>query len=204
MNAPRPEPATPVSRQPAGQLVGYARVSTIDQNLDRQIEAIGTVDKLFCEKQSGKNRGQRPILDECLAYTRAGDTLRVASLDRLARSLRDLRDLVDEFTGKGVTVHFLKENLIYTPTGRNPTSDLMLNLLGAFAEFERSLIHERQAEGIALAKKAGRYRGRTPKLTTEQVAQARADINAGIPKTIIAKRLHINRSTLYHSLHSTT
>ena len=126
--------------------------------------------------------------------------LRVASLDRLARSLRDLHSLVDEFTGTGVTLVFLQENLTYTPAGRSPTNDLMLNLLGAFAEFERSLIRERQADGIALAKTRGVYKGRTPILTTQQLTQAQADIDRGVPKTVVARRLGVHRTTLYRAL----
>ena len=133
---------------------------------------------------------------DCLHCARQGDLLRVASLDRLARSLRDLHSLIDEFTNTGVTIVFLQENLTYTPAGRSPTSDLMLNLLGAFAEFERSLIRERQADGIALAKARGVYTGRTPTLTTEQLTQPQEDIARSVPKTVVARRLGVNRSTL--------
>ncbi len=185
---------------PQGQVVGYVRVSTVDQNLDRQIEAIGEVDKLFQEKVSGANRTERPALADCLSYIREGDTVRVASMDRLARSLVDLQQIVDEMTSKGVTVCFLKEGQTYSAGGGDSLSRLMLQILGAFAEFERNLIRERQAEGIRLAKAAGKYRGRACALTDEQVALARAEIARGMPKARIAAQLKVDRSTLYRAL----
>ena len=102
---------------------------------------------------------------------RDGDELVVSSIDCLARSLTDLRGIVDELTGKGVTVTFLHENLIFAKGTTDPRADLMLGILGSFAEFERAIIRERQAEGIALAKKAGKYKGRKPALSPQQVAE---------------------------------
>ncbi|MCA0308860.1 MAG: recombinase family protein [Actinobacteria bacterium] len=125
------------------QVVGYARVSSVDQNLARQLEAIGEVDRLFEEKVSGAGRAERAALTACIAYVRQGDVVRVASMDRLARSLRDLRDIVDEILAKGAAVHFVKEGQTYSPDDQNAMSQLLLNMLGAFAEFERSLIRER-------------------------------------------------------------
>lgn len=188
-----------------GQTVGYVRVSSEGQNLARQTESIGEVDRLFQDKISGGSRADRVGLAECLAYVRTGDTVRVASMDRLARSVVDLQQLVDEILAKGASVHFIKENQTYTPTtgsdgGGNSMSRLLLHVLGAFAEFERNLIRERQTEGIRLAKAAGKYRGRTRSLTDAQVLEARAQIAAGVPKTRVAAQLGVNRATLYRAL----
>jgi DNA invertase Pin-like site-specific DNA recombinase len=182
------------------QTVGYVRVSTTDQNLDRQIEVIGTVDRIFEEKVSGATRIDRPALADCIRYVRDGDLVRVASMDRLARSLRDLRDVVDEIVAKGASVEFIKEQQTYGPGGDDALGQLMLHLLGAFAEFERSLIRERQAEGIRIAKAAGKYTGRQRRLDDDQVAAARADIAAGVPKAAVARKLGVDRTTLYRAL----
>ena len=182
----------------AGQIVGYARVSSASQNEARQLEALSGVERTFTDKVSGKNT-DRPALTECLAYVREGDTLRVASLDRLARNLDDLRRLVSDLTVKGVRVEFIKEGLTFTGDD-GPMSRLLLSLLGAVAEFERELIRERQREGIELAKAAGRYRGRKPSLTPEQVSQARQRVESGVPKAKVARDLGVSRQTLYNVL----
>lgn len=185
---------------PQGQVVGYARVSSTDQNFARQLEALGHLDRLFQDKVSGRNRSDRVGLKECLGYVRAGDTVRVASMDRLARSLTDLQQVVDEITTKGAAVHFIKENQTYSTSGTDSMSRLLLQILGAFAEFERNLIRERQAEGIRLAKAAGKYRGRNPRLMVDQIAEARSQLAAGVPKTRVARQLGVDRSTLYRAL----
>lgn len=177
-----------------GQRVGYRRVSTVDQNAARQLEG-EQVDKLFTDKASGKDV-RRPELQKALDYVREGDTFVVHSMDRLARNLSDLRSIVRGLTDRGVRVEFVKE--IQTFTGEdNPTSDLMLNLLGAVAEFERSLIRERQAEGIALAKAKGVYRGRPGKLNEAQTAQLIKQWAAGESVTKLAKEFQISRQTVY-------
>lgn len=185
-----------------GQTVGYARVSSKDQNLDRQIEAIGQVDRLFTDKASGGSRTERAGLAECVTYLRDGDILRVASMDRLARSLVDLRHLVDEILAKGASIHFIKENQTYSADSTDAMARLLLNMLGAFAEFERALIRERQAEGIALAKAAGRYRGRAKALSAAQLDRAKEQIAVGVPKSRVAADLGVNRSTLYRAIAS--
>lgn len=185
---------------PRGQTIGYARVSSNDQNLARQLEALGELDHLFTDKVPGGGRPSREGLTECIAYIRAGDTLRISSMDRLARSLTDLQQIVDEIVAKGATVYFIRENQTYAPEAQDPLSRLMLQLLGAFAEFERNLIRERQAEGIRIAKAAGKYRGRARVLTPAQVDEAREMVASGIPKTTVAARLEVNRSTLYRAL----
>ncbi|MBG0718178.1 recombinase family protein [Microbacterium sp. 2C] len=182
------------------QTVGYVRVSSDDQNLARQLEAIGEVDRVFSDKVSGGSRNNRTALDECTKYIRDGDTVRVASMDRLARSLRDMRDIVDEIIGKGAAVQFVKEGQTYSPDTNDPLSQLMLHMLGAFAEFERALIRERQAEGIRIAKAEGRYRGRARKLTPVQLDEARQLISTGVPKAEVARRYEVDRSTLHRAL----
>jgi DNA invertase Pin-like site-specific DNA recombinase len=185
---------------PQGQVVGYVRVSSSDQNAARQLAAIGEVDRIFEDQVSGGSRTDRTGLEACLNYVRAGDTVRVASMDRLARSLTDLQQIVDEALGKGATVEFVREGQAYAAGRDDSMGRLLLQLLGAFAEFERSLIKERQAEGIRLAKEAGKYAGRRPSLSVEQVAAARERIEQGVPKTRVAAELGVDRSTLYRAL----
>lgn len=168
-----------------GSLVGYCRVSTAEQNLDRQLETIGEVDRLFTDHTSGKSGTPRKGLDDCIDWILDGD---------------ELRQLVDRVLAKGASIHFIKERAIYRPDATDPRDQLTLNLLGSFAEFERSLIHERQAEGIALAKAAGKYKGRAKKLTDDQLEEIRGKIAAGIPKAKIAREYKINRTTLYRAL----
>lgn len=182
----------------AGQTVGYVRVSSADQNEARQVEALSGAERLFTDKVSGKNT-ERPALAQMLAYVREGDTVRVASLDRLARNLDDLRRLVTDLTAKGVRVEFVKEGLTFTGDD-NAMARLLLSVMGAFAEFERSLIRERQAEGIAVAKARGVYKGRAKALSAEQVAEARESIAQGIPKAKVARDLGVSRQTLYSAL----
>ena len=179
-----------------GQRVGYRRVSTVDQHPDRQLEGV-PVDKLFTDYASGGTT-QRPQLAACLAYVRAGDTLVVHSMDRLARNLDDLRRLVRDLAAREVAVEFVQEHLTFSGED-TPMATLLLSLMGAFAEFERALIRERQREGIALAKAQGKYKGgRPPKLTPDQLAAVRADLAAGVPKAAVARRYGVSRTTLYH------
>lgn len=189
-------------RAAPGQKVAYVRVSSKDQNLARQREALEPVgiDRWYSDQISARSRAKRPGLDDCISYVRDGDELHVASIDRLARSLIDLKQLVAQLTDKGVSVHFHKENLTFPANRTDSTADLMLGFLGSFAEFERSIIQERQAEGIALAKKAGKYTGRPKALTEEKVAEARRRVAAGEKKTTVAEKLGVNRSTLYRHL----
>jgi DNA invertase Pin-like site-specific DNA recombinase len=125
-----------------GQRIGYVRVSSFDQNTDRQVESIGKVDRLFIDKASGKDT-QRPELEGLLLFVREGDSVVISSMDRLARNLDDLRRLVQGLTSRGVSVQFLKESLTFTGED-SAMSKLLLSVMGAFAEFERSLIKERQ------------------------------------------------------------
>lgn len=182
------------------QHIGYLRVSSIDQNEARQLADI-ELDKVFTDKASGGDRN-RPELKECLEYCRSGDTLHVHSIDRLARNLADLQAIVNELIDSGVSVQFHKECLTFTGDKKNPMNTLMLQMMGAFAEFERSMIRERQREGIAAAKKAGKQIGAKPKLSPVQVQEAVSFINKGMDKASVAKHFGISRPTLYKALAS--
>lgn len=180
-----------------GQRIGYIRVSSLDQNPERQLERV-QVGRVFTDTASGKDT-HRPALEDLLAFVRDGDTVVVHSMDRLARNLDDLRRIVQALTRRGVRVEFIKENLVFTGED-SPMATLMLSVMGAFAEFERALIRERQREGIALARQRGAYRGRTKALTPEQIAQVRARAQAGEAKTRLAREFGISRETLYQYL----
>ena len=180
-----------------GQRVGYVRVSSFDQNPERQLDQV-QVDKVFTDKASGKDM-QRPQLDALLAFVREGDTVVVHSMDRLARNLDDLRRLVQRLTQRRVCIEFVKEHLTFTGED-SPMANLMLSVMGAFAEFERALIRERQREGIALAKQRGAYRGRKKALSPEQAAELRQRAAAGEQKATLAREFGISRETLYQYL----
>jgi DNA invertase Pin-like site-specific DNA recombinase len=180
-----------------GQRVGYVRVSTAEQNTDRQLDGI-ELDKRFEDRCSGKDT-HRPGLAALLDYLREGDTLYVHAMDRLGRSLTDLLRMVAELTGAGVTVVFVKNNMTFSGTP-SATDQLMLAVLGAVAEFERTMLRERQAEGIAKARAKGVYRGRKPVLDAGQCDQVRDQITAGVPKAAIARTLGVSRSALYAHL----
>ena len=186
---------------PNSTIVGYARVSSVDQNLDRQLVQLKAenVEKLFVDKVSGKNL-DRPGFSTMMEYVREGDVLVICSMDRLARSLMDLLDVTRKLQEKGVNVKFLKEKIELSATGETSAiSKLLLAMMGAVAEFERSLIRERQQQGIALAKARGVYRGRKP-VDKERLEEAKRRIASGIPKTKVAKDLKIGRTTLYKYL----
>lgn len=180
-----------------GQRIGYVRVSSFDQNPDRQLEHV-QVDRVFTDKASGKDT-QRPQLESLLSFVREGDTVVVHSMDRLARNLDDLRRLVQSLTKRGVRIEFAKECLAFTGED-SPMANLMLSVMGAFAEFERALIRERQREGIALAKQRGAYRGRKKALAPEYVTELCARVAAGEPKAAVARDFGISRETLYQYL----
>lgn len=180
-----------------GQRVGYVRVSSFDQNLDRQLENI-QLDRVFRDQASGKDIN-RTQLEALLNFVRSGDTVIVHSMDRLARNLDDLRRLVQNLTKKGVCIEFVKEHLTFTGED-SPMANLMLSVMGAFAEFERALIRERQREGIQLAKQRGAYRGRKKALSADVVTELQRRIQAGEKKAQVAKDYGISRETLYQYL----
>ena len=182
-----------------GQILGYARVSSSSQNLDRQRAALHSAGatRIWEDTITGATR-DRPALNDALDYARDGDMLVVASMDRLARSVPDLHSIVSDLTDRGVAVRFLNEEQTYTADS-DPVSRFMLSILGAVAQLERELIRERQADGIAAAKARGVY-DRKPILSPEQVAHARGMIDSGVPKAVVARRFEIARSTLYKYL----
>lgn len=180
-----------------GQRIGYVRISSFDQNPERQLEG-AQVGRVFTDKASGKDT-LRPELERLLAFVREGDTVVVHSMDRLARNLDDLRRIVQCLTKRGVRIEFVKESLAFTGED-SPMANLMLSVMGAFAEFERALIRERQREGIALAKQRGAYRGRKKSLNDVQMAELKRRVAAGEKKALVARDFGISRETLYQYL----
>lgn len=180
-----------------GQRIGYVRVSTFDQSPERQLEGVA-IDRVFTDQASGKDT-RRPELERLLTFVREGDTVVVHSMDRLARNLDDLRRLVQNLTQRGVRIEFVKECLTFTGED-SPMANLMLSVMGAFAEFERALIRERQREGIALAKQRGAYRGRKKALSPERAAELRRRVATGEQKAQLAREFGISRETLYQYL----
>ena len=177
-----------------GQKIGYIRVSASDQNVERQLDGM-ELDRTFTDKVSGKST-DRPQLQEMLRFVREGDHLLVHSMDRLARNLIDLRQMVQELTKRGVRITFVKEGLTFN--GEDAAmSVLLLSVMGAVAEFERAIIKERQAEGIRIARAKGVYKGRKAALTDEQVKEVKQKVAAGIPKARIAREYKCSRETIY-------
>ncbi|MEO5332954.1 MAG: recombinase family protein [Magnetococcus sp. YQC-5] len=177
--------------------IGYIRVSSHGQSTVRQLDGI-TLDKVFEEKVSARTT-RRPQLQVCLEYLREGDTLHIHSIDRLARNLFDLQQLVEQLTTKGVTVRFHKERLEFSGKS-DPIARLTLQLMGAFAEFERVIINERRIEGIAKARKLGRQIGARPKLNTAQADELRQRVVAGESKMGLAVEYGISRQAVYNYL----
>jgi DNA invertase Pin-like site-specific DNA recombinase len=178
-------------------VVGYRRVSSFDQNLDRQ--DLGEVDKVFEEKLSGKSASDRPALQAMLDYVREGDTVVVYSIDRLARDLRDLQDLIERINAEGVTVRFLTEGLTFSADRDDPFAQLQLHLMGSFAQFERSIIRKRQAEGIEKAKAKGVYKGRKATIDRDRVHSLRQE---GLSTYKIAEAMGISRMTVHRILNA--
>ncbi|MGP5132310.1 recombinase family protein [Brachybacterium tyrofermentans] len=195
--------------------MAYVRVSSAGQNLARQLEAVGECDETFTEKQSGKTARDRPELQALIRHVRHGDHVVVTSMDRLARSVIDLNNIVQQITGdpahhteenprKGASIEFLKERLTFTPEGEDPMAEFQLNMMGSFAQFERDLIRQRQTDGIAAAKKRGAYKGRPRTLQGDKLREVRNAALAGTPKAQIAREHGISRSTLYRYLQQPT
>ena len=172
--------------------IGYTRVSTLDQSTDRQ--ELGDI-RIFEDKASGKST-DRPALKEMLAYIREGDEVVVYSIDRLARNLRDLEDIIKEVNSKGASVTFMTERLTFSGSD-DAMSTLMLQMMGAFSQFERSMIRKRQAEGIAAAKAKGKdspYKGRRQSIDRKVVMKM---LNAGEGMTAVARALGVSRQSIY-------
>lgn len=170
--------------------VGYIRVSTEIQNTERQLDGM-TFDKTFTDKLSGATT-ERPQLLNMIDYVREGDVVHVHSIDRLARSMADLLQLVATLNAKGVPVHFHKESMVFTGDD-SPMQKLMLNMMGSFAQFEREVMKERQREGIAKAKERGVYKGRVKTVDDSAIL---ALLNEGKSIRAVAAELGINPSTV--------
>jgi DNA invertase Pin-like site-specific DNA recombinase len=181
----------------SGQRVAYTRVSTLDQNTARQLDGTA-VDCTFTDKSSGKDVN-RPQLAAMLGFVRERDTVIVHCMDRLACNLDDLRRIVGDLTARGVRVQFVKEQLPFTGEDTVMAS-LLLSVMGAFAEFERAFIGERQREGITLAKQRGAYRGRKKSPTEDKVTQVHQRAGAGEAKSSLAREFGISRETVYEYL----
>lgn len=175
--------------------IGYRRVSSLDQNLDRQ--DLGHLDKVFEEKLSGSAAKHRPELQAMIEFAREGDEVIVWSIDRMARDLRDLQAILHALLQKQVSITFISENLTFSATNNDPFAKLQLHLMGAFAEFERSIIRKRQAEGIAKAKARGVYKGRKVSINYQKVMQLK---NEGLGPTKIAAAMGISRVSVYRAL----
>ncbi len=170
------------------------RVSSLDQNENRQLEGL-ELDRTFLDKASDKDVN-RPQLAAMLHFVRHGDIVLCHSMDRLGRNLDDLRKLVLGLTERGVQVQFVKESLTFTGDD-SPMANLLLSVMGAFAQFERELIRERQKEGIELAKRAGAYKGRKRILTPERAAELTRRLEAGEGPTALAREFAVDRMTVY-------
>ena len=183
-----------------GMKVGYIRVSSSDQNTDRQTDGLSNLnlDKVFTDKLSGAST-DRPELKACLEYLRENDTLYIYSMDRLARNLIDLQCIVNDLTNRAVRIKFIKEQLTFEQNGKNPMNTLLLQVMGAFAEFERNLIKERQMEGIQSAKAKGVKFGRKVKLTPEQKQEIKDRLMSDpfVKKADLMKEYDISRATFY-------
>ena len=182
--------------------IGYKRVSTLDQSTDRQLEGIA-ISFIFEDKVSGKDT-ERPALQRLMQDQNMSLThdviLHIHSLDRLARNLSDLESIVKTLTSKGWTIIFHKENMTFCASKEDPMQRLMLQVFGAVAQFERSLIRERQREGIALAKVRGVYKGRKQALNEAEIQELRTKASSGMNKSTLAKEFKISRSSLYNYL----
>lgn len=179
-----------------GQNIGYIRVSSEGQNTARQLEGI-KLDKKFTDTMTGSVRN-RPQLEECLSYVRKGDTLHVHSIDRLARNLRDLQEIIDGLVCNDITVKFYTENLTFTGDD-SPMSKLTFHLIGAFAEFERTITRSRQREGIDAAKKQGVHLGR-PKLNKTLSTKAKQLKDEGCNVAEISRKMDLSRPSIYKLL----
>lgn len=177
--------------------IAYIRVSTVDQNTARQEEALKdcNIDKYYIEKVSGKNIKDRPELIKMMDYVRDGDTVIVESISRFGRSLSDLLNLIEQLNNKGVQFRSLKEGSIDTTT---PTGKLVYSIFSSLAEFERETIRQRQAEGIAIAKAQGKYKGKPKKQINQNdfVSLYNRCLDGEITKKFMCRKLNISRSTL--------
>lgn len=185
--------------------IGYARVSTVGQEYEAQRQTLESegCEKIFVEKVTGTSTAQRKELRNMIEYARQGDTVIVTKIDRLARSINDLGNIVTELVGNGVSVRFLSENIEFSADSSNSLHTLLFNVLGSFAQFERDLIVERTAEGRARAKAAGKHMGRPaqPRKNVERAIDLygkRKD--NGMSVSDIVKSTGVPKATLYAEL----
>tara|TARA_R110000868_G_scaffold90899_4_gene251964 strand:+ start:1633 stop:2187 length:555 start_codon:yes stop_codon:yes gene_type:complete len=179
------------------QVVGYIRVSSVGQNVARQLVDI-KLDKEFVDTITGSTMDRKNLI-ACMEYVREGDTLVVDSIDRLARNLQDLQSIVDSLVKKGVSVKFIKENLTFN-SSKDPMANLTLQIMGAFAEFERKMIKARQREGIDAAKKAGKHLGRPIKVDKKFIKVVKEKKESCQSIRSIAKDMNVSRATIYKAL----
>lgn len=178
----------------SNQVVGYVRVSTLEQNPERQLNEVN-LNKKFIEYYSGRTLN-RPELNKCIEYVREGDILYIHSIDRLARDLRDLQTIIKTLVNKGVEIRFLKENLSFTNKD-DPLANFTLHMMGAFAEFERNMIRMRQREGIEAAKKLGKHMGRPRKINDDFKKEVKEKLEQGLSIRRIAIEMKVSRATIY-------
>ena len=180
-----------------GVLVGYARVSSLDQDHSLQSDRlkIAGCEKIFSEKKSGTTKKGRTALNGCLDYMREGDTLVITKIDRLARSARDLHNIVHDLETSGISLLVLDQNI----DTRIPTGKAFLGMLATFAEFETNIRKERQLEGIARAKKQGKFKGRKP-TAQEKKPEMLKLLESGMSKPKIAKELGVSVASVYNVL----
>ncbi len=178
--------------------IGYARVSTFDQNLDMQLDALNKMgcDEIFSDKMSGSRADNRVGLQNCLNTLEAGDTLIIYKLDRLGRSLKDLIQIVEFLKTQNVDVISIMDNIDTSTIHGN----LIFQIFAAFAEFERNLICERTRAGLEAARGRGKLSGRPRKMVTSKIDTAKTLLQTGMSPSLVAKKLGISRSTLYNHL----
>ena len=174
--------------------IGYRRVSTVEQKFDRQ-DLGADIERVFEEQESG-GTSERKALQEMIAFARSGDEVIVYSIDRLARNLRDLQQIIEELNEKGVTVTFLSERLSFNANSSDAFAKLQLQMLGAFSEYERNIIRKRQAEGIEKAKANGVY-AKARKINPDKIRQLRSE---GVGATEICRKLSCSRTSVYNAL----
>lgn len=176
-----------------GHLIAYRRVSSFGQNDERQLADMGfEFDEEYSDTCSGGSK-DRPELERMISHARSGDTVYVHSIDRLARNLSDLKSIVGDFQENGIKLIFVKESLVFSSIS-NSMTDLLLNMLGAVAEFEKSMINERQREGIAKAKEKGTYKGRV--INRDLHTNIERMLNDGISIRKIALELSCSTTTV--------
>lgn len=182
------------------QIIGYVRVSTPAQNIERQLRILEPYhpDKIFSEYASGGTK-ERPELIKMREYVREGDCVVVPSMDRLGRNFIEFFSIVKEIQDKGASIRFIQEGMLLNPKSPNPMDNLLMGVFAAVAEYERSMIRERQKEGIAIARERGVYKGRKP-IDPKRLEKGKEWVEIGLSITKAAKKIGVGRSTLWRYL----